>query len=533
MQTIDLLWWGSDLPSWALGDACSLPADLPGAAEQLAAVAASTGAPWLLLWDPGRPLPEPALLAELTGGRADAWHAGLAGGLLGVPEEHDYLDPLWPLGHDAGADVEAVSWRIDLGTLLVRAEAVRTLGSLDLAFEGRTGAGLELGRRLIDRGAVVCHAPRLVAAGRLPVEPIAEPDRFALLQRTFPPAWARYAAARRALAHPHPRRVAAALRTATARTATRPRPSGSGPVLARPAVPLPPDPSISVVVSTSGRSEAVARTLAGLADQTIVPTQVVIQAGGIRDPHPDGFDAFGPAFSLEVLHPDGRGPTSSRNEAVRRTTGEWIAFVGEGCELAPDLLERHLDGLVRYQADLTTGAAPSPAGSAPAGPDHLRVADRWDATVGLCRRDLFGRFGLFEEQIDDPRLGEQEFGLRVQLGGGLVLHVPGATATGGGPTSDDDRSSDAAGPDRPRSAETSARRYYTRRYHSPRQAREDRILTFTHGIVPADGTARAWAGSLATEIAHLPATYRRSRRARLLAERMVAEGPRIGELEPR
>ena len=30
--------------------------------------------------------------------------------------------------------------------------------------------------------------------------------------------------------------------------------------------------------------------------------------------------------------------------------------------------------------------SPSPAGSAPAGPDHLRVADRWDATVGLCRR---------------------------------------------------------------------------------------------------------------------------------------------------
>lgn len=532
MQTIDLLWWGPDLPPWAFGEACVLPPDLPGASEQLAD-AASAGAPWLLLWDPGRPLPEPEVLAELTAGRADAWHAGLAGGLAGVPEEQDYLDPLWPLAHDAGADVEAVSWRLDLGTLLVRAEAIRTLGALDPAFEGRTGAGLELGRRLIERGAVVCHAPRLVAAGRLPVDPLAEPDRFALLQRTFPAGWARYAGARRALAHPHPRRVASALRTAAVRTAAHPRPTGSSSVLTRPAVALPPDPSVSVILVAGDRPEAVATSLAGLAQQTIVPTQVVVVDDRLPELEPRRFDAFASPFSVEVVRPGGQGTASSRNEAIRRTTGEWVAFLGDGSPLVPDLLERHLEVLVRYRAELTTGTSSGRVGPAGLVLGPIRVADRWQGGEALCRRDLFARFGLFDEQIDDPRLGDEELGLRVQVGGGLVLQVPGASRPGAEHGSGAARPFDAGARDLPGSLATPARRYYARRYHSPRQAREGRILAATHRVAPVGGSARAWAGSLAAEVAHLPDRYRRSRRARLLAERMVAEGPRIGELEPR
>ncbi len=543
MQTIDLLWWGTDLPPWAFGDASRLPLDVTGASEHLASVAASSTAPWLLLWDPARELPGAELLEELTEGRVDAWHAGLAAGLGGLPEEQDYIHPIWPLARDAGADVEAVSWRADLGTLLARTEVIRTLGSLDRAFEGRTGAGLELGRRLIDRGAVVVHTPRLVPGARLPAEPLTEHDRFVFLRRTFPPKWVQYAALRRALRHQRPRRVLAAYRSSGASTAVAPRAVGTGDVVTRAEVALPDAPAISVVMPTLGRYEMVAGVLEALAQQTIPPVQVVVvDQNDRKDRDPAVYDSYRDVLPLEVVFQDERGQWISRNEAVRRTTGDWIAFVDDDSLIVPDFLERHLEGLERYDADLTTGASLAAVG-APV-PDNyafFRVADQWDSGNGMCRRTLLERFGLFDEQFDRQRRGDAEFGLRVQLGGGLVIHVPGAirthlkAETGGLRTYgswDGFRSRDRSGP-----LPLPSMRYYTSRYHTPRQAREDVLIGVSQAIVPYElkrqATPRQWTGFVATELLHVPSTYRRLRRSRLQAARMVAEGPRVGRLEPR
>jgi GT2 family glycosyltransferase len=543
LQTIDLLWWGADLPPWALGGAHRLPADHSAASDQHAAVAASTEAPWLLLWDPARPLPEPDVLEALASGRADAWHAGLAAGLGGLPEEHDYIHPIWPLARDAGADVEAVSWRVDLGTLLVRTEAIRTLGSLDTAFEGRTGAGLELGRRLIDHGAVVFHTPRLVPAGRLPADPLTECDRCVFLRRTFQPKWVQYAAGRRALAHRHPGRVAEAYRSSGARAAAHPRATGSAPVLARPEAVLPPNPAISVVMPTLGRYEMVASVLGELAQQTIAPVQVVVvDQNDRKDRDPGVYDAFRDVLPLEVVFQDERGQWISRNEAVRRTTGDWIAFVDDDSSIVPDFLERHLEGLLRYGADLTTGASLAVVGApVPENYAFFRVADQWDSGNGMCHRSLLEEVGLFDEQFDRQRRGDAEFGLRVQLGGGLVVHVPGAirthlkAETGGLRTYgswDGFRSRDRSGP-----LPLPSMRYYTSRYHTARQAREDVLIGVSQAIVPYElkrrATPRQWAGFVATELLHVPSTFRRLRKSRLQAARMTAEGPRIGKLEPR
>ncbi|WP_421121275.1 glycosyltransferase family 2 protein [Aquihabitans daechungensis] len=543
MQTIDLLWWDASPPPWEFGGASRLPSDLPAASAHLEAAAASTSASWLLLWDPARPLPESDVLEALTTGRADAWHAGLAAGLGGLPEEHDYIHPVWPLARDAGADVEAVSWRIDLGTLLVRTEVIRTLGSLDLAFDGRAGAGLELGRRLIDHGGVVFHTPQLVADGRLPAEPLTEHDRFVFLRRTFQPKWVQYASVRRALAHGRPRKVAAAYRSSGVRTAAHPRPAGSAPVVSRPEAALPDRPSISVVMPTLGRYELVAGVLAELAKQTIAPTQVVVvDQNDRKDRDPGVYDAFRDVLPLEVVFQDERGQWISRNEAVRRTTGDLIAFVDDDSSIVPDFLERHLEGLVRYDADLTTGASLAVVGApVPESYAFFRVADQWDSGNGMCRRTLFERFGLFDEQFDRQRRGDAEFGLRVQLGGGLVVHVPGAIRThlkaesGGLRTYgswDGFRSRDRSGP-----LPLPSMRYYTSRYHTPRQAREDLLIGVSQAIVPYElkrrATPRQWAGFVATELVHIPSTLRRLRRSRLEAARMTAEGPRIDDLEPR
>ncbi|MBS1838359.1 MAG: hypothetical protein JST64_11770, partial [Actinobacteria bacterium] len=161
-NTVDVLSWGPTALDWDQGRVIQVSRTDPiGAAGTIEAHVADTTATWLLLWDPALGAPDPDVVAELCAGRADAWHSGLLEGLGGQPEEHDYIHPIWPLALDADPDIDSVSWRLSLGALLVRTEVLRVLGGIDRAFQGRTGAGLELGRRLIERGAVIEHTPRL------------------------------------------------------------------------------------------------------------------------------------------------------------------------------------------------------------------------------------------------------------------------------------------------------------------------------------------------------------------------------------
>ena len=135
--------------------------------------------------------------------------------------------------------------------------------------------------------------------------------------------------------------------------------------------------------------------------------------------------------------------------------------------------------------------------------------------------------------------GEAEFGLRVQLAGGLVIHNPLATRihlkaeTGGLRTYgswDGFRHKDRSGP-----LPVPSMLYYTQRYHTQRQRREDLGLGLVQGIVPYHLKRRAspvqWLGFLVGEVVHVPSTVRRVRRSQALAAEMVAEGPKIPELQ--
>lgn len=536
---VDMLIWGRRGAAWDLGAVIALPDDVQRARIAIDEHVRSTDATWVLLWDPALGEPDAEVVAELTAGRADVWHAGLCLGLGGMPEEHDYIHPIWPLALDSDPGIEAVSWRLSLAAALIRVDVLTTLGGLDPAFTGTTGAGLELGRRMIDRGAVVVHTPRLVGRRRLLSDRLSEHDRFVFLRRVFGRKWVTYAAVRRSFAHRRPWRVRAALRSSAAATAAAPRPGTPGEVLTRPPAQVPVDPDITVVLPTLGRYELLRPVLEQLRLQTIPARQVVVvdQNDPERRDHAI-YEEFAD-LGLEVVFQDERGQWLARNAAVERATGEWIAFVDDDSEVQPDFLEQHLEGLRRYDADLSTGASLAVIG-API-PDNyafFRVADQWDSGNGMCHRSLLERFGLFDQQYDRQRRGDAEFGLRVQLGGGLVIHNPHAIrihlkAQEGGLRTfgslDGFRHRDRTAP-----LPLPSMVYYTKRYHSKRQVREDLVIGLSQAIIPYELKRRAtpmqWARFASRELLHVPSTVRRVRASLEIADRMVDEGPRIPTL---
>lgn len=539
MEGIDLLVWEGSRPGWDLGAVAVLPRRFGDAAAALDDHLARTDAEWVLLWDPRLGDPDRDVVVELATSRADAWHSGLCLGTAGLPEEHDVIHPLWPLARDAGPEVEAVSFRASLAALLVRADALRTVGGLDRAFEGPTGAGIELGRRLIDRGAVIFHTPRLVGDRRLPAPALTPHDRMVFLRRTFGRKWVRYAAARRVLAGGGLLATARALRSSGRATAAIAGPGSPTQVIERPPVAAIDGASVSVVLPTLGRYELLRPLLESLRTQTVRAEQVVVvdQNEPAQRDHAL-YEEFAD-LGLEVVFQDGKGQWLARNAAVSRTTGEWVAFLDDDSRIEDDWIEAHLEGLARYEADLTTGASRAVVGApVPASYAFFRVADQWDSGNGLCRRALFEEVGLFDQQFDRQRRGDAEFGLRVQLRGGLVIHVPDAVRThlkaaeGGLRTFgswDGFRHRDRSAP-----LPLPSMLYYSRRYHTPRQVREDLIIGISQAIVPYHLKRRAapaqWAGFVAVELLHVPSTIRRIRRSSRIADQMVASGPRIPPL---
>jgi GT2 family glycosyltransferase len=332
--------------------------------------------------------------------------------------------------------------------------------------------------------------------------------------------------------------VRRALRSSGASCGASARPGGDA-VLERPSVTGPVDPSISVVLPTLGRYELLRPVLEQLRLQTIPAEQVIV----VDQNHPGDRDhALYAEFAdlkLEVIFQEQRGQWLARNAAIQRCSGEWIAFVDDDSEVGPDFLEQHLEGLHRYDADLSTGASLAVIGAPiPENYAFFRVADQWDSGNGMCHRRLFERFGLFDQQFDRQRRGDAEFGLRVQIGGGLVIHNPHAVrvhlkAQEGGLRTfgslDGFRHRDRSSP-----LPLPSMVYYTKRYHSSRQVREDLAIGLTQAIVPYElkrrASPRQWLGFVAGELVHLPSTVRRVRSSLRIADEMVEQGPQIPTL---
>jgi glycosyltransferase involved in cell wall biosynthesis len=420
----------------------------------------------------------------------------------------------------------------------VRTEVLAAVGGLDGAFRGATGCGLDLGRRLVEQGAIIRNAPALVPAdGALP-DPLDEHDRFLFLRRHFGRKWVAYAALRRALATKRPVRVRNGF-AGSGRSAVALAAPAAG-LVERAPVAFDRDARVTVVLPTLGRYELLRPLLGQLREQTVTPVEILVVDQNDADRRDEALYAEFADAGVVPVYQDVRGQWIARNAAVQRAKGDWIAFLDDDSEIGPDFIEAHLEGMARYGADLSTGASLAVVGApVPDNYGFFRVADQWDSGNGLCRRSLFADLGLFDEQFDRQRRGDAEFGLRVQLAGGLVLHNPHAVrihlkATEGGLRAygswDGFRRKTRTGP-----LPVPSMLYYTARYHTPRQQREDLALGLVNSIVPYHlkrrASLRAMVPLVATELLHVPSTVRRIREARRLAAEMVAAGPRIPELD--
>ena len=191
--------------------------------------------------------------------------------------------------------------------------------------------------------------------------------------------------------------------------------------------------SVSVVVCTMDRPDALARCLDALRACTPPPAQVVVVDQGSSAVAPEG---------VEYLRMSERGVSRGRNQGARAATHELLAFTDDDCVPAPDWIGALERGYAEGIDGVTGRVLPLPGGAGVPVSSRTSTERRtfggrgetpWDIGTGgnlSLRRSAFETVGGFDEALGPgtPARAAEDVDLLYRLAnaGCTLLYEPGA-----------------------------------------------------------------------------------------------------------
>jgi GT2 family glycosyltransferase len=299
-------------------------------------------------------------------------------------------------------------------------------------------------------------------------------------------------------------------------------------------------PGVSVLLPTLDRYPYLLMLLDQLRRQTLRPAEVIVLDQTARDRRRYDLAERFPDLPLKVFPLDIPGQCSSRNLGLRSSSQEYILFLDDDVEVAPDFIESHVRCLERHEADSSSGAIQDVEGTPqPPGFTLFRASDVFPAGNSLLRREALLDSGLFDLAYDRGARADGDLGMRLYLSGARMVYDPSIVvlhhhAPSGGLRSHKARkvtyaSSTSSLVQRHLPSPTEI--YLSLRHFTQLQAREALLLRIFQTFRIRGGPVRC-ALKLAVATAQLPSTlwlvwknYRR-------AVAMTREFPRIESLPP-
>jgi glycosyltransferase involved in cell wall biosynthesis len=141
--------------------------------------------------------------------------------------------------------------------------------------------------------------------------------------------------------------------------------------------------TISVIVPVYNAVSTLERCLEALADQTHVPTEIIIADNGSTDASAAMVRRWmqESALPLRLVEVARRGAAAARNDAAREAAGEWLAFTDSDCVPDPDWLATGMELLAGSDKGIV--ALAGPAWGALEGDAAARMLGLTSLSVGL------------------------------------------------------------------------------------------------------------------------------------------------------
>jgi glycosyltransferase involved in cell wall biosynthesis len=172
-----------------------------------------------------------------------------------------------------------------------------------------------------------------------------------------------------------------------------------------------PAPRVSVAISTWNRAHLVSRAIRSVLAQTFEDFEVLVVDDGSTDATPEVVAGVDDARLRRVRHERNHGIGRTRNTALGLARGEWLAFLDDDNEWAPDYLERQLAfaalrpaaGVVYCRArqrDARSGSEVE-VGDLRQGRVFCDLVEGWNPIVSsaLIRRSLLLEAGGLDERL--------------------------------------------------------------------------------------------------------------------------------------
>lgn len=107
--------------------------------------------------------------------------------------------------------------------------------------------------------------------------------------------------------------------------------------------------NVSLIIPSYNRSKTLRRALRSIEAQTLKPDEVIVIDDGSTD---DTRNVIKKEFpSVDYLFQENRGVSSARNLGIRKSVGEWLAFLDSDDEWLPEKLEKQVE-LIRKNSDM-------------------------------------------------------------------------------------------------------------------------------------------------------------------------------------
>ncbi len=194
-------------------------------------------------------------------------------------------------------------------------------------------------------------------------------------------------------------------------------------------------PRVSVIVAARNGAAFLPSLFAALREQTAPAEwfEVIVVDDGSDDETPDLVRSSGIA---RLVQADGHvGLPAARNLGIREARGRVVALTDADCMPESTWLERGWANFAVEGVDVVAGAITVPLGERPSIAtllDSSRFFDQERAIergfgIGAnlwVRREVFGRVGLFNEQLAAYGGDDDDFGQRATAGGAKLVYAP-------------------------------------------------------------------------------------------------------------
>jgi glycosyltransferase involved in cell wall biosynthesis len=191
-------------------------------------------------------------------------------------------------------------------------------------------------------------------------------------------------------------------------------------------------PRLSIITPSYNQGAYIERTIKSVLDQGYENLEYLVVDGGSTDDSADVIRRYEDRIAWWVSEADD-GQTDALNKALRRATGEYVAYINSDDYFLPGAFHTAVDALERTQARWVVGACryEGDAGRTtdvwrpelPTRPRWWWMLDPWGVPQpsSFWRRDVFEELGPFSEELH--YVFDTEHGLRLAFAGILPALV--------------------------------------------------------------------------------------------------------------